>query len=151
MTGAVAPAPDPLPLRVLYVDDDRINGLLFAAMCRHVASQEGGPRAIVVMLAESGAEALRCVTADNVPDLLVLDLNLPDMPGTDLLPRLRAVAGDESLPAVLCSADLPHDVEPAARAAGFDRCWAKPVDADVLRAELAALAARRSRSHAPDR
>ena len=146
MTGD-SPAPDPArsppPLRVLYVDDDRINALLFEAVCRHVGAPGDGAPGVAVTLAESGAEALRCV-ADGGLELLVLDLNLPDMRGTELLPRLRAAAGDDTLPAVLCTAELPEEVGPAARAAGFDRCWAKPIDPEALRAELAALAARRA-------
>ena len=145
MTGD-PPAPDPSasPLRVLVVDDDRINGLLFEALARQVGRTGDGAAGVVVTLAESGAEALRCVV-DGDPELLVLDLHLPDGPGTELLPRLRAAAGDPALPAVLCTAELPDEVAPIAREAGFDRCWAKPVDPDALRAELAALAGRRAR------
>ncbi|MEP7283295.1 MAG: response regulator [Rubrivivax sp.] len=128
------------PLRVLYVDDDRINALLFEAICRTVGN---GTDRVRVTLAESGAEALESART-HAPDLLVLDLHLPDISGTDLLPRLRAVVGDATLPAVLCTAESPADVSSRALAAGFDRCWGKPVEADELRAELTVLAARRA-------
>jgi two-component system OmpR family response regulator len=129
----VADAPDDAlgTLRVLYVDDDRVNGLLFEAACRSV----GG---VAVTLAETGAEALARAT-EQAPHLLVLDQNLPDGRGTELLARLRHAIGDERLPAVLCTAELPEDVGPAALAAGFGRCWSKPVEADTLRAELVSI------------
>ena len=73
-------------MRVLYVDDDRVNSLLFEETCRLA---EG----IEVQTADCGAEAL-AVVADWTPELLVIDLNLPDTNGLALLSALRqALAG----------------------------------------------------------
>jgi two-component system, OmpR family, response regulator len=115
-------------MRVLYVDDDRINTLLFVETCRFV----GG---VDVETAGTGAEALEQVAAW-VPDLLVLDLHLPDTTGYALLPQLRSALGLAQLPAVLCTADTPSSVEGPAHAAGFHACWAKPVDLKTVLAEL---------------
>ena len=123
-------------MRVLYVDDDRINALLFIETCRFAGGVE-------VETAGSGAEALEMV-AEFVPQLLVIDLHLPDTTGYLLLPALRIRAGAPALPAFLCTADEPELVTEPARRAGFDGCWTKPVDLNLVLAELA----RRGAGHA---
>lgn len=124
-------------MRVLCVDDDRINALLFEQLCLAAGLRE-------VEFAESGEEALRLASAWQ-PQLLVLDLHLPDTDGLALLPRLRAALDRPALPAVLCTAELPEDVAPLARAAGFDACWTKPVEFEQVQAALAQFAAATAR------
>jgi CheY-like chemotaxis protein len=115
-------------MRVLYIDDDRINTLLFVETCRFV----GG---VDVDTAGSGAEALDAIQRFK-PDLLVIDLHLPDTIGYDLLPLLRARIGQPTLPALLCTADEAELVELPATEAGFDGCWTKPVDLQMVLSEL---------------
>lgn len=115
-------------MQLLYVDDDRINLLLFEAAC---AALPG----VSVTTAGSGAEALAAV-AEQRPDLLVIDLHLPDTDGHTLLPALREAAVNPSLPAFLCSADDSDELRADAARAGFDGCWPKPVDAGTLRHAL---------------
>lgn len=114
-------------MRVLYVDDDRVNSLLFAELCRLAPG-------VLLETAGSAEEALERLGRHGA-DLLVLDLHLPDGDGFALLPRLRQLAG-RALPAYLCSADDPALVETQARAAGFDGCWSKPLDVPFVLAEL---------------
>ncbi len=117
-------------MRVLYIDDDRVNALLFTETCRLA---EG----VVVETAGSGAEALELLDGFD-PELLVIDLHLPDTDGYALLPVLRARAGRRT-PAVLCSAEDPRQVAGPAQAAGFDHCWPKPVELAAVLAELRRL------------
>ena len=72
-------------MRVLYVDDDRINALLFEETVRFAPGVE-------IETAGTGAEALDLAQRWQ-PDLLVVDLHLPDANGLELLSRLRAAAG----------------------------------------------------------
>lgn len=116
-------------MRVLYVDDDRINTLLFVETCRLAPGIE-------VESALTGAEAME-TAARWAPHLLVIDLHLPDTDGFALLPRLREAAGDAQLPAILCTADEAALVARPAHAAGFDGCWTKPVELPQVLAELA--------------
>ena len=116
-------------MRVLYVDDDRVNALLFTETCR-----VAGP-GIQVETAGSGAEAL-VLAPQWRPDLLVIDLHLPDMLGYALLPQLRAALARPALPAFLCTADEADEVAQPARVAGFDGCWTKPVELPLVLAEL---------------
>jgi CheY-like chemotaxis protein len=113
-----------MSMRVLYVDDDRVNSVLFEEACR----LHGG---LEVKTAESGAEALDLVQRWS-PDLLLIDLHLPDTRGYELLPALRAQLCDPDLPAILCTADEPAAHEQPARAAGFKACWAKPVSPQCI-------------------
>ena len=124
-------------MRLLYVDDDRINTLLFEETCR-VA---GG---IQVACATCGAEALELAVRFQ-PELLVLDLHLPDITGYELLPALRRLLSGPA-PAILCSADEPDQVRPQALAAGFQDCWTKPVVLNAVLAELARLGQPSSRT-----
>lgn len=115
-------------MRLLYVDDDRINTLLFVEACRFAGGVE-------TETAASGAEALDVVRRWQ-PDLLVIDLHLPDTTGYLLLPALRAALQAPALPAYLCTADEPSLVAEPARRAGYDGCWSKPVDLHTVLAEL---------------
>jgi two-component system, OmpR family, response regulator len=119
-------------MKLLCVDDDRVNALLFEQVCLSL----GG---IELQCAETGAEA-EAMASQRPPDLLVIDLHLPDTDGCTLLPRLRAAAGRPALPAVLCTGEEPADVLRRATAAGFTETWTKPVLLDELRAALRRLA-----------
>ncbi len=119
-------SPASRPLRVLIVDDDRVNGLIFTEVCRHA----GG---IVVEVAGDGAEALELAQSWR-PDVLVLDMRLPDTDGVKLLPLLRQRC--PGAPAYLCSADDGWAVMDAAQSAGFDGCWTKPVQTDLVVSDL---------------
>jgi two-component system, OmpR family, response regulator len=117
-----------MSMRVLYVDDDRINTLLFVETCRMAGNVE-------VETAGSGAEAMELAPAFR-PGLLVIDLHLPDTNGCDLLPRLRHALAAPQLPAFLCTADDLQVVEQPAREAGFTGCWTKPVELQRVIDEL---------------
>jgi len=118
-------------MHLLYVDDDRINLMLFEAACAALAS-------LRVSTASTGAEALELVRKQ-APQLLVIDLHLPDTDGPALLQSLRHEAGLACVPAFLCSADDGAAVRQIAADSGFDGCWPKPIDAQSLHRELAAL------------
>jgi two-component system, OmpR family, response regulator len=122
----------PVPaVHVLFVDDDRISLMLAEAACEALAG-------VRVSTAASGAEALNLARADP-PQVLVIDLHLPDTDGHALLHALRRDGTLSEVPAYLCTADDSADLRQAAAAAGFAGCWGKPIDGRALRRELAAL------------
>jgi two-component system OmpR family response regulator len=118
-------------MHLLYVDDDRINLMLFENACAAVPG-------LHVSTAADGAQALE-VALELAPQLLVIDLHLPDTDGPALLQTLRRDAGLRDVPAFLCSADDGPQVRRLAADAGFAGCWTKPVDSQMLKRELAAL------------
>ena len=73
------------------------------------------------------------------PDLILIDMQLPDMDGHEVLRRLRAQAGTAATPCIALSANaLPDDIE-RALAAGFADYWTKPIDLGAFLAALDAL------------
>ena len=109
-------------MRVLYVDDDRVNALLFSEACRFASGVD-------VQTADSGSDALELVSHWR-PDLLVIDLHLPDIPGEEVLRRLRGDARTARIPIVVVSADATPQSLDRLRAAGADAYLTKPLDVD---------------------
>jgi PAS domain S-box-containing protein len=129
-----APASAPPPrtsMRLLYVEDNRINALLFEEAMRLLGGFD-------LRVAEDGADALTLVR-DWTPQVLVLDANLPDMSGFEVLRRLRELPALADVPAYMCSADaMPEDIQ-RARDAGFDGYWTKPIEMAIVSADLESL------------
>ena len=132
--GTASPASGPRPLRLMYVEDNRINAMLFSTALQ----LHGG---FELRLAGDGEEALLLVR-DWTPEVLVLDANLPDTNGFDLLGALRGQPGLGNTPAFMCSADaMPEDRRRAAEA-GFIGYWAKPIDIGSIVADIRRVASR---------
>jgi PAS domain S-box-containing protein len=118
-------------LRVLYVEDNRVNALLFTEALR-------GHPGIELRVAEDGDEAIETARSWR-PDVLVLDAHLPGPSGFEVLTMLRQLTGLADVPAFMCSADaLPEDLA-RARAAGFRGYWTKPLDLPQIRRELESM------------
>jgi len=115
-------------LRMLYVEDNRINAMLFEETVR----MRGG---VELQVAEDGAAALGLVQRW-MPDLLVVDAHLPDMSGYELLERLRTLPALRDVPAFMCSADATDEDLRRARDAGFTGYWTKPIDIGRVMGDL---------------
>jgi CheY-like chemotaxis protein len=96
--------------RVLVVEDDQ--DILHLVEFR---LRKGGHKVVAV---PGGPQALEVVGERGAPDVVVLDVTMPEMDGFETLQRLRDLEGLEELPAMFLSARvLPEDVE-RGRAAG---------------------------------
>jgi two-component system KDP operon response regulator KdpE len=102
-------------------------------------------RGYEVLTAHDGATALR-LAADGKPDVVVLDLGLPDMDGTDVIAGLR---GWTTLPIIVLSARTDSTDKVDALDAGADDYVTKPFGMDELLARLRA-AVRRSAVAGPE-
>ena len=122
---------------VLYVEDDRIHLILMEEVFRLLPGWE-------LRCAETGEEALAAL-AECRPTLALVDMHLPDMTGLELIAQARSQAGSAAAAAamrwVALSADDPGPVVRAAREAGFDDYWLKPIDVPQLQAALQRLVA----------
>ena len=113
--------------QVLVIEDDqRIRELV----CQHLAAEGHS-----VSSDANGLNGLRSLTADP-PDVLVLDLGLPDLDGIDLLRMVRSVA---DLPVLVLTAREDEATILAAFAEGADDYVVKPVSGPQLSARVAAL------------
>jgi two-component system, OmpR family, KDP operon response regulator KdpE len=122
--------------RVLVVDDDPA----IARALRINLTAQG----YQVTLAADGASALRAA-ADRHPDVVVLDLGLPDLDGADVIAGIR---GWSPVPILVLSARTDSGEKVAALDAGADDYVTKPFGMDELLARLRA-AVRRGGAAAP--
>jgi response regulator of citrate/malate metabolism len=114
--------------RTLVVEDDP------AVAVVHRGFVESHPRFVVVGEARNGADALRLAAALR-PDLVLLDLNLPDIGGLDVLRRLRLLPGPP-VDVVATTAARELDSVRQAMAGGVLAYLVKPFTAATLRERL---------------
>ncbi len=111
----------------LLVADDS----LFQRMVLGKIAEEAG---FVVAQAKNGKECLEKV-AEAPPDVMLLDLNMPDVSGLDVL---RTLHNSGTLPpAIVITADIQKSTRERCEAYGIAKMLHKPVDEDVLRGILA--------------
>ncbi|MBV9232279.1 MAG: response regulator [Chloroflexi bacterium] len=85
---------------ILVVDDDPLYGKLLASLLLRNTPHQ-------VWVVQTGNQALKAAQ-EITPILLLLDYQLPDMTGIKLYDLLHEIAGQESVPAIMLSADLPN-------------------------------------------
>ncbi len=121
--------------RVLYIEDEPINALLMQQFCSAYPGLE-------LTVASTGGEGLALARA-LIPQLVLLDMNLPDMSGHQVLEALRSDPATAAIRIVALSADALDEHKHAARAVGFDDYWTKPIDFTVVEQGLQAWLGRR--------
>lgn len=113
------PCPEtPLVPRVLLVDDNDENRELLAHMLKS--------RGADVVAAGSGREALAAASEDRF-DVVLLDVQMPEMDGYEVVHRLRALPGGERLAVLALTALTAPEVREHCRSAGMDGFVGKPV------------------------
>ena len=124
---------EPAPgLHVLCVEDNPVNLQL---VCELMALRPG----VRLRTAVDGLSGLAAALSDP-PELLLLDLQLPDIDGMEVMRRLRAEPSMQGCLIVALSADAMPDHIAAAREAGFDDYWTKPIEFDNFLAQIDRLA-----------
>ncbi len=104
--------------RILYIEDNIAN----LTLVERILDRYPAIELIPAMQATIGLELAR----EHRPDLIVLDLHLPDMPGTDALKRLKADHPD--VPVIVLTADATEGVEQKLRRLGAADYLTKPLD-----------------------
>ena len=106
--------------QILYIEDNPVNVLLVEELIRSV----GG---LTLVSEVTGAAGVARALAMR-PDLVLIDLQLPDFDGFEVLRRLRGDPATQAIRCVALSANaLPEDIA-RGLAAGFTDYWTKPID-----------------------
>ena len=126
--------------QVVVCEDDTAT---LELLCDHLAADRFG-----VMPAPSASDALR-LCRFNHPDLLLLDLSLPDASGLDVLREIRGADGvgsrfDPELPVIVLTGRGTKVDRIRGLEAGADDYLTKPFDLEELRARIGAVLRRRA-------
>jgi len=105
---------------ILYIEDNLAN----VQLVERVLSQRPGVELVAAMQGSLGLELAR----SHRPDLVLLDLNLPDVSGVEVLRRLRADPATASIPVVVISADATANQVERLRQEGVVDYLSKPFD-----------------------
>ncbi len=111
---------------ILVVDDDRTN-LMYAQRIL------GGEYRVAA--ANSGAAAFRYLE-NHRPDLILLDLNMPEMDGIEAIERLKQTEEYKSIPVIFLTADRSAETETRCFQAGAVDFVGKPFAPEVLRSRV---------------
>jgi len=131
----VAPQADcQAPARVLYIEDNPVNALLVSELF----SRRPGVRLEVAKDGRSGVRR----AIEQVPHLVLVDMQLPDIDGLAVLRALRADPATADVCCVALSANANPADRQAALAAGFADYWTKPFDFGRFLAAVGALVGR---------
>ena len=108
---------------ILYIEDNIDNRTLI----RRILTAEGYD------LKEAGnaGEALQMLSLLR-PDLILMDINMPDVDGYTLTTQIRAMSGFESVPIVALTANVMRGDRERSLEAGCDGYIQKPIDIDLL-------------------
>lgn len=115
-----------LPLDVLVVEDSPVNQLVVSLMLQKLVSK--------VRLAANGLDALTLVE-EQLPDLILMDMRMPEMDGLEATRRLRAQG--VTIPIVALTANAMAEDKASCLAQGMDDFLAKPITLARLRECLA--------------
>ena len=118
-------------MKKVLVADDRTAG---RELMRSVLERSGH----AVFEASNGQEAV--VSARQIlPDLIILDLHMPELDGFGVLKELRGDARFAATPIIALTASAMHGDREQALSAGFTSYIAKPVSLSALRSEIQRL------------
>jgi DNA-binding response OmpR family regulator len=93
-----------------------------------------------VLTAGTGREALASASAE-IPDLVVLDLDLPDLSGFEVARELRSAVATKHIPLIAATGYSHVAQQDRALQSGFDSIIVKPCDPDALVVEIHRLLA----------
>ncbi|KAB2906340.1 MAG: response regulator [Anaerolineae bacterium] len=112
---------------VLYIEDDDNNRVLVERVLK-----AEGYRVITASRAETGI----ALAMEHLPDIILMDINMPEIDGFMATARLRAVATLKDVPIVAVTANVMKGDREQTLAAGCDGYIPKPIDIDTFPSEI---------------
>ena len=117
-------------MKILYVEDNDDN----VYMLKNRLSRAG----FTVIVATDGTQGISMATSEQ-PDLILMDLTLPDVDGEEVTRRIKADPITKRIPVIALTANAMAGDREKAIAAGCDDFDTKPVDMPRLLEKIAAL------------
>ena len=108
---------------ILYIEDNIDNRTLI----RRILTAEG----YKVLEAGNAREALETLKTLR-PDMILMDINMPEVDGYTLTAQIRGIEGFESIPIVALTANVMRGDRERSLEAGCDGYIQKPIDIDIL-------------------
>jgi two-component system, OmpR family, response regulator len=124
------------PATVLITDDDPDIRFLLASILRSAEFD--------VVEAQNGRDALSRLAAEQLPDIVILDVQMPEMDGWETLSTIRADPRTAWLPVILCTVKSTPENVARAWKLGADDYATKPFDATELVDQIRLVLARDS-------
>ncbi len=118
-------------MRILYVEDNDDN----VYMLKNRLTRAG----FTVLIATDGTQGVAMATSEQ-PDLILMDLTLPDIDGWEATRRLKADPTTKDIPVVALTANAMEGDREKALAAGCDDFDTKPIELPRLIGKIRALA-----------
>lgn len=119
--------------KILYIEDTFENRMLI----KRILQAEG----YIVLEAENAHHAME-VIAQDTPDLILMDINMPDIDGYTLTTQLRTMPKLKSTPILALTANVMRGDRERSLAAGCDGYIQKPIDVDSFSDLIARYLAR---------
>ncbi len=116
-----------MSIRILYIEDNPDNRLLV----RRVLMAEG----YTIEEAADGMTGLKIAEA-NPPNLVLMDINLPEVDGYEITARLKQLPNMRGVPIVAMTANVMKGDREKTLAAGCDGYIQKPIDIDLLPTQI---------------
>ena len=114
--------------RILYIEDNADNRMLV----KRVLEAEG----YSILAAKDAHEGLRLALAE-LPDLILMDINLPEVDGYTITARIKSTPGLEATKVVALTANVMKGDREKTLAAGCDGYIQKPIDVDAFPRQIA--------------
>lgn len=114
--------------KILYIEDNPDNRMLV----RRILMVED----YVVLEAQDGAKGIELALQEH-PDLILMDMNLPEVDGYELTRRLRDQSTLDDVPIIAMTANVMHGDREKSLMAGCDGYIPKPIDVDALPQQIA--------------
>jgi two-component system sensor histidine kinase RpfC len=119
-------------LNVLVAEDNAVNQQVIQGILRHAGHS--------VHIVESGEQVLDALDEDfDAVDMLILDRNMPEMDGLEVVKAVRFMDTRHRLPVLMLTADATPEARAACMDAGADAFFTKPINARALLDRIASI------------
>jgi CheY-like chemotaxis protein len=104
---------------ILVIEDNRVNQLVIKAMLKATKAR--------LSFADNGSDGI-AAAKQTLPDLILIDIRLPDMDGFSILSQLKTLNGTAEIPMIIVSGDVTNENYQKAEKLGAEAFIEKPLD-----------------------